>query len=154
MNGKVNYLKLLVIVFVTTLTIINVQGCKKKSNQAQTLPNHPVPYVPINITIYPNNPTYFNIQAIAGWQYVNGGINGLIVYRKSNEEFVVIERTSSQLPDNPNAKVKVKSNFNLVDSISGSEWQIVDATVTKGPATWALRTYANTYDGNTLIIRN
>jgi hypothetical protein len=130
-------------------------SCRKKSSSSQSQANHPVPYVPVDITIYPNDPLNFKIQGIGGWQYFNGGINGIIVYRKSQQEFVAIERTSSYLPDNAAAKAKVQSdNFTLRDTVSNSKWQIVDATVTNGPATWALRVYSSNYDGNSLRIRN
>lgn len=129
-------------------------SCGKKSNNAIT--DNPVPIVPVNYITYPNDPLNFTIQAIGGWKYVdNVGINGIIIYRKSQEEFVAIERTSSYLPDNKAARVVVlNDNFTLADTISNSRWRIFDGTVTKGPAEWALRTYGTTYNGNALTIRN
>jgi hypothetical protein len=128
-------------------------SCKKKKNKNAN--DNPVPIVPVDITIYPNDPLNFKIQAIGGWIYASGGINGLVIYRKSDQEFVAIERTSSQLPDNPNARVKVLSdNFTLRDSVSDSRWRIFDGAVTQGPAQWGLRLYGTTYDGNVLRIRN
>ena len=127
-------------------------SCKKKAQPAAA---NPVPSIPVTITLYPNDPLNFKVQAIGGWMYINGGINGIILYRKSNEEFVAIERTSSYLPDNASAKVKVMSdNFTLRDTISDSHWRMFDGTVTKGPATSSLRLYGTTYDGNTLRILN
>ncbi|MCA6435159.1 MAG: hypothetical protein IM600_13115 [Bacteroidetes bacterium] len=135
--------------------IISVNGCKKKK-ATQPQANNPVPYIPIDFVIYPNNPTYFPIQSIGGWMYMNNvGINGIVIYRKSNEEFVVLERTSSYLPDNPYARVKVQqNNFDLKDTISGSKWRIFDGEVTEGPASWPLRRYGAAYDGNSLRIVN
>ncbi|MCE3260288.1 MAG: hypothetical protein K0S12_1929 [Bacteroidetes bacterium] len=138
---------------IITFFFLLAASCRKKEEQKQS--NHPVPYVPVDFTIYPGDPLNFKIQSIGGWQYFNGGINGVIVYRKSQQEFVAIERTSSYLPDNPEAKVKVQSdNFTLRDTISNSKWQIVDGTVITGPAEWALRVYGTSYDGNALRIRN
>lgn len=130
-------------------------SCRKKKEEERKQLEHPVPYVPVDLTIYPNDPLNFNIQGIGGWQYFNGGINGLIIYRKSQQEFVCIERTSSQLPGNTAARAIVQAdNFTLRDTVSGSKWQIVDGTVTQGPAQWALRIYSTNYDGNALRIRN
>lgn len=129
-------------------------ACKKKQTQNNQQYN-PVPYTPVDITVYPNDPLNFTIQAIGGWKYINGGLNGIVVYRKSEQEFVAIERTSSYLPNDASAKVKVQNdNFTLKDSISGSKWQIIDGAVISGPATWPLRIYGTTYDGSTLRIRN
>jgi len=130
-----------------------VISCNKK--ETQNINNNPVPSIPVNLTIYPNDPLYFKIQSVGGWMYVNGGINGIVLYRKTEEEFVAIERTSSYSPNNPNAVAKVQSdNFTLRDTISDSRWRILDAVVTKGPAEWPLRLYSTVYNGNTLLIRN
>jgi hypothetical protein len=140
---------------IITILLVSSVACRKKSSSTQSQSNHPVPYVPVDITIYPNDPLNFKIQGIGGWQYFNGGINGLVVYRKSQQEFVAIERTSSYFPDNSSARVIVQSdNFTLRDTISNSKWQIVDGTVTNGPATWGLRLYSTNYDGNSLRVRN
>jgi hypothetical protein len=142
------------IVFIIFIFLLVFAACKKKKNTTN-VSEHPVPYVPVDLTIYPNDPLNFKIQAIGGWMYFNGGINGLVVYRKSQQEFVVLERTSSYLPDNPYAKVKVMNdNFTLRDTISDSRWQMVDGLVSQGPAQWSLRIYGSTYDGNALRIKN
>src|SRR3954466_4394507 len=107
-----------------TFLIVTTASCKKK---AQPVNNNPVPSVPVQITIYPNDPLYYKVQSIGGWQYIDGGINGIVLYRKSQEEFVAIERTSSQLPNDAKAKVWVQAdNFTLRDTISGSTWRIID----------------------------
>lgn len=125
--------------------------CGKK---AQPQSNNPVPYVPVALSIYPNDPLNFMIQSIGGWKYVDGGLNGLILYRKSEQEFVAIERTSSVLPDNKLAKVQVQNdNFTLRDTVSKAEWRIFDGAVSKD-ASWPLRVYGTTYDGNLLRIVN
>lgn len=141
------------IIMVVALLAIGLTACRKKNSQAAS--NNPVPSIPVNIKIYPNDPLYYKLQTIGGWAYVNGGINGLVVYRKSNEEFIAIERTSSYYPSNAAAKVFVLGdNFTLRDTVSNSRWQIIDGTVTKGPAEWPLRLYGTSYDGNLLNIVN
>lgn len=132
-------------------------SCKKKS---QTVQDN-IAYQTVNVTIYPNDPLYFKLQTAGGWVYYNNaGVNGLIIYRKtatnSPTDFVAIERTSTALPNDPNAKVKVQSdNFTLKDTISGSKWQIFDGGLISGSATQNLRLYNAVFDGiNTLTIRN
>lgn len=87
--------------------------------------------------------------------YLNGGINGIILYRKSEQEFIALERTSTVYTDNPAAKAIVQNdNFTCKDTISGSKWQIFDGAVVQGPAEWPLRQYGTSYDGNVLRVRN
>ena len=143
-------------IFILVAFISLFSACKKKSKTVQ----YNIPYQTVNLTLYPNDPLNFKIQVVGGWMYVNGGINGIIVYRKtatnSPTDFVAIERTSTSLPDDPYAKVKVQSdNFTLKDTISGSKWQIIDGALISGPATQSLRQYSAVFDGvNTLTIRN
>lgn len=145
----------ILILFVITTTLFS--NCKKKN---QTVQDN-IPYQNVNITIYPNDPLYFKLQTAGGWVYINGGVNGIIVYRKTStntpSDFVAIERTSTVLPDDAYAKVKVQSdNFTLKDSISGAKWQIFDGSPISGsPASLNLRLYNAVFDGiNTLHIRN
>jgi hypothetical protein len=138
-----------VIILVLFFAVI---ACKKKTTQ--NVSQNPVPSIPVNITIYPNDPLNFKIQSIGGWNYIDGGLNGIILYRKSQEEFVAIERTSSYLPDNATARVKVMSdNFTLRDSVSDSRWRMFDGSVTQGPAQWSLRLYGTSYNTNTGTLR-
>jgi hypothetical protein len=131
-----------------------VFSCKKEEPKV-VVNQHPVGSVPVNLTIYPNDPLNFNIQSIGGWMYFSGGINGIVVYRKSEQEFVALERTSSKNPSDPKSRAIVLSdNFTLQDTISGSKWRILDGAVTNGPAEWPLRLYGTSYDGNLLKVVN
>lgn len=131
---------------------LSMAGCKKKSKDSN---DNNVPYTPINLTVYPSDPLNYKIQTPGGWMYYSGGVNGLIIYRKTTSDFVVLERTSTYSPDNFDARVKVQSdNFTCKDTISGSKWQIVDGVVIAGPATIALKLYANSFDGTALKIFN
>ena len=130
-------------------------GCKKKTAQDN------IPYQNVNTVIYINDPLNFKLQVVGGWLYYNNiGVNGIIVYRKTTinqNDFIALERTSTFLPNNPAARVKVEfDNFTLTDTISGSKWQIIDGSAIKGPASLPLKTYNTNYDGNTgaLTIRN
>jgi hypothetical protein len=147
-------LKVEIKIVVLFLICLFVFSCKKKKKEE--VADYPIPYAPVNVTIYPNDPTNFSIQGIGGWMYYPGaGLNGLIIYRKTLEDFVVLERTS---PENPNvaaSAVKVQSdNFTLKDTIKNATWQIVDGAAMNNSSAWYLRIYPSAYDGNSLIIRN
>ncbi len=137
-------------------TVLCNTSCKKKSKTVQDN----IPYQTVNITLYPNDPLYFKLQAVGGWVYIKGGVNGIIVYRKAQNsaaDFVAVERTSTYYPDDAAAAVKVQSDsFTLKDTISGSKWRIIDGALLNGPATLSLRLYSTLYDNGTqsLLIRN
>lgn len=142
-----------VVLVIITFSLL-LFSCKKKQ-QAQQINNHPVPSVPVDITLYPNDPLNFTLQGIGGWKYLFGGVNGIIVYRKSEQEFIALERSSAFYPSNPAALAIVQpDNFTCKDTVSGSKWQIIDGTIIQGPAEWPLRGYSTNYDGTVLRIRN
>ena len=146
--------KINLIIYAFILVIFSF--CKKKT----TAVVDNIPYQTVNINIYPNDPLNFKIQAVGGWIYVAGGVNGIVVYRQTmtgSSDFIAIERTSTYLPNDAGAKVKVLSdNFTLKDTVSGSKWQINNGAVMTGPASLALKQYQAIYDNGTgvLNIRN
>lgn len=143
--------KIYILLFVTV-----VFSFCKKNNTTQSN----VPYQPVNVKVYPNDPLNSKLQAVGGWIYVAGGVNGIIVYRQTQtgtSDFIAIERTSTYLPNDANAKVRVQTdNFTLKDSVSNSKWQLNNGAVLSGLATLPLRQYAATYDSGsgTIVISN
>lgn len=142
-------------IYLFVLSVVLFTGCKKNNTTQSN-----VPYQPVYIKVYPNDPLNSKLQSVGGWIYVAGGVNGIIVYRQSqsgSSDFISIERTSTYLPNDANARVKVLSdNFTLKDTVSGSTWQINNGAVLNGPASLPLRQYATTYDSGsgTIVISN
>jgi hypothetical protein len=147
----------ILILFISVVFCTSFKSCKKNN---QTDPDDSIPYQAVNLTIYPNDPLYFKVRTVGGWMYIDGGVNGIVLYRKtvtnSSSDFVAVERTSTYYPGDPYARVKVESdNLTLKDSISGSKWQIYDGVLISGPATQNLKLYTTVFDGiNTLTIKN
>ena len=129
------------------LIIILFNGCKKNQEQIRN--------VPVNITIYPSTPAYFNLSVQGGWVYINGGIKGIIVYKKSNDEFLAYERCSPYEPENECAvNVDTTNNVIIIDPCSNSRFLITDGSVQQGPANQSLKKYFTSWDGNALYISN
>jgi hypothetical protein len=109
---------------------------------------HPVPNVPVNITINLDLPSYQELNAPGGYAYVNGGSRGIVVYRNF-DEFVALDRHATFDASNPNAIVSVDSLniFELVDTTSNSRYSILSGVVMAGPAKFALRRYNTSWNG-------
>ncbi len=129
--------------FLFSIVLINLflTSCKDKEQ-------HPIPNVAVNVLINLNLPAYQNLNVAGGWAYVNGGSKGIVVYRNF-DEFVALDRHSTYEASEDCSIVKVDPNnfFTLLDSCSDSQYNIVDGTVTKGPAKWGLRKYNTYWDG-------
>ena len=113
---------------------------------------HPVPNLPVNISINLDLPSYQPLNAPGGWAYVNGGSRGIVVYRNF-DEFVALDRHGTHDANNPNAIVEVDSInfFELVDTTSNTRYSIQSGVVLSGPAKWGLRRYNTTWNGSYLV---
>lgn len=116
------------------------QSCKEE--------NHPIPNVPVNISINLDLPSYQPLNSPGGFAYVNGGSRGIVIYRDFNE-FVSLDRHSTYNSDDPCAIVEVNPDniFELIDTCSGSRFSIVNGGVIAGPAKFGLRRYTTYWDG-------
>ncbi len=116
--------------------------------------NHPVPSIPFDISINISLPSYSDLQGVGSWAYVNGGAKGIIVYRKSYDQFVAFDRQSPAdggadcatplMPDSTNF-------LQLNDICSGARFSLYDGSPMSG-SDYGLRQYQVVWDGN-LILR-
>ncbi len=129
------------IILLLTTTSIFLIGCNE-ANQ------HPIPNLPVNIYLNLSLPAYQELNNPGGWAYVNGGSKGIIVYRNF-DQFVALDRHSTYSPDSACAIAEVDSInfFSINDPCSDSKYNILDGTVTQGPAKWGLKQYYTTWDG-------
>ena len=136
--------------FFLLLTSI-VFACKKDNL-------HPVPSIPFNINININLPSYSGLQNIGGYAYVNNiGSKGVVVYRRSIDEFVAYDRQSTVDGGLDCGPVEIdEENSLLVNDVCGtSQYSLFDGSVVTGPAEFGLRGYLTIYDGAfTLNISN
>jgi len=114
-----------------------------------------VPGTYVDTYIYLSEPTAIQLNSVGGWIYHSGGAKGLIVYRRSSNEFAAYDR---QCTFDPNASCSIlqvlSSGLTVVDSCCGSQFNLVYGTVTKGPASQGMIQYRTTTDGNTVHIFN
>ncbi len=133
---------------VCVLFIYLLCSCNKNNENAN------IPNIAVNLTIYPNDPSFNKLQTPGGWVYITGGSQGIIVYRVSADIFNALDRHSTYKPEN-NCRVEVdNTQITAVDSCSGSQWVITDGGIIKGPASRPLKKYACYWDGYKLRITN
>ncbi len=124
-----------------------ISGCK---NEQQG-----VPYVYVNLTVYVNDPQNMALTTIGGWKYFPGGYHGLLVFRKSQGEFMVYDRACPVHPGEAGTQIEVDSNnIVLVDDVCGSQFLLSNGTTIGGPSVVPVTVYVNTFDGTTLRVVN
>lgn len=126
--------------------ILLFASCKKNKT-------NPVPSIPFDITIDINLPSYNSLINVGGWAYVAGGSKGIIVYRRSIEEFVAFDRHSPADPDGlcPEPLYTDPDNFlTLIDSCSTARFSLYDGSPISG-SDFGLRMYQTSYNGSNLL---
>lgn len=132
-----------VLILVLTLAIFS---CKKNRN-------HPVANIPFDISINISLPSYSELQGVGGWTYVTGGVKGIIVYRKSYDQFVAFDRQSPAdggldcaTPLTPDS-----TNFlQLNDACTGATFSLYDGSPMSN-SDFGLRQYQVAWDGNLMV---
>ena len=128
------------------VTLVFLSGCKKEKN-------HPVPSIPFDFQIDLSLPSYQTLTGVGGWAYVNGGLKGIIVYRKSTDEFVAWERQSPKDPEGScsSGLVPNADNFlQLDDPCSDATFSMYDGSPMAN-SDWGLRGYRCEWDGSNLL---
>ncbi len=131
------------------LTILIISSCSK--DESDKFPN-----VSINLTIYPGTGSYYALGAVGGSMTLNGGVNGLIIYRRSTNEFMVYDRACTYDPTNPCEQIEIENEggFTAKDECCGSIFLLSTGENWDGPAPYGLKRYPSYYDGTSLTIWN
>lgn len=104
----------------------------------------------VNITLV----SYNALQVPGGWAYVNGGLKGIIVYARGNNEFVAFDRNCTVNEENSCGKASLASdNITIECSCDGSTYSILDGSVTNGPAELPLKRYNVTFNVSNSTLR-
>ena len=123
-------------------------ACRKEQSAA-------LPPTAVDISFNVNNPAYVDLAVPGGWIYITGGSMGIIVYRKTIDEFVALDRLC-RYQTTENCRVIVDdSQVTATDTACcGSSYLILDGSVTQGPTSLGLIRYNTTFNGTTLRIFN
>lgn len=114
----------------------------------------PIPIVPFaDIVKDLNNPDLTAIKSDGGVVYLNeGGVRGLILYRKSSLTYFALERNCSFHPNEVCSTVNIDaSNLFLICSCCSSTFNL-EGSPTGAPAYRPLRQYRTFINGSTLTI--
>ena len=113
-----------------------------------------IPYVFVNFELNIYDPDFSELQTVGGYVNLNGGYKGIIIYRRSIDEFMAYDRSCTYLPHEPCEKVTVDNSTLFAEcECCGSKFMMYDGMVSKGPAARALIQYeASVFDELTGVL--
>ena len=113
-----------------------------------------IPYVDVQVDLNLSLPAYINLNFPNNWLYISGGSRGLIVYRYTLDEFVVLDRHATWDVGAGCQCTVSPDGYTIEDPCSGSQWYIFDGSIIQGPTTAPLERYTTTWIPPVLSIRN
>ena len=113
-----------------------------------------IPYVDVNIDLNLALPAYNSLNFPGNWLYISGGSRGLIVYRYTLDEFVVLDRHATFDVGAGCQCTLSEDGYTILDSCSDSQWYIFDGSIIQGPTTAPLERYTTTWIPPVLSIQN
>ena len=114
-----------------------------------------VPDVYTDILLYSTDPAFAPLNAITGYTYLPGGSKGVLVYRKSQNEFMAYDRHCPYNVQDGNVVTVDASGLLVEDVACSSKFLITDGTPDgTGPAINPLKYFQTSYDGTVLHIFN
>ena len=131
-----------------TFLVLSMISCDKDKYE--------FPNANVDLYLFPNNPEFNGLHIPENWVYVDGGINGILIYHNAIEGFIAYDRACTNEPLNTCEKIYFDTdNLNTLScNCCESQYFIFDGSVIQGPSVQALHRYRTYFDGVRLDIFN
>lgn len=134
------------------LFLASIISCCYTCDNAPT--PEPIPYRFVNKIIDLNNLAYQRLKFDGGFVYEEGGVRGIIIYRKNANMYYAFERNCPYRPYDACAQVQVDiSGFFMLDECCKSYFDF-EGNPTSGPAFSPMLRYRTSLAGSILTITN
>ncbi|MFA7081735.1 MAG: hypothetical protein WC135_03900 [Bacteroidales bacterium] len=110
----------------------------------------------VNFSVNPESTEYYNLNSgNRGWEYFEGGMRGVVVFRLNYGEYVCYERTCTAKNCHGRLEVDPSTNVILVCPECNSSFIFYDGSPTSGSeAKRNLYSYCTYFDGTDLFVNN
>lgn len=133
------------------LLVLPFISCNDNSNEFNTI----LPVVPVNKTVFLNNPEFIDLQVVGGWAYTSGGISGIIIYHSGINTYLAYERSAPHLTPQTCSQMVVKNSLTMECACDDSVFNILNGAPMTDGVNYAAKQYRVLNTGpNTLQITN
>lgn len=134
------------VAFCCALVLAAFSSCKKDKDE--------IPDVYVDVYLFTTDLAFSPLNATSGYTYVSGGSKGILVFRKSQTEFMAYDRHCTYDVPAGNVVTVDASGLIAVDPGCSSKFLITDGSPNSGPAYNPLKQYNVAFDGTALHIYN
>ena len=117
-------------------------------------PNKILPDIPVNVTLYLNNPSNNNLLSVGGWVETSGGIKGIVVYHASFDNYLAYDLACPHLQPSECVKMIIEDGLTMKCTCDDTEFALALGGAPQSGTQFPARQYRVIKDGNTLIITN
>ena len=146
MKNKSFRIAILIVLIFNLLTITS--SCSERNETVNCFPN-----VNVSVILNLNLPSYFNLQNVGGWIYVDeqsSGTRGLIIVRTTTG-FKIYDRNAPHICPSNDTTLNVVSNIKIVCAKDNSEWILLTGQPT-AIAKIPPKTYPYSFNQNTNVL--
>ena len=131
--------------FQILILFVFFSACKNNDNY--------VPYAYVNFDIFLSDPQYYELNAIGNSVSVNHeGYKGIVIYRKSSDEFMVFDKCCTNDPTNTcEIAEETSDEYTVKCNCCGSIFSLYDGYPMEGPAKLPLKEYNYQFDGDNML---
>lgn len=130
---------------ICALLLVN-DGCRNRDDR--------VPVVFVDFTLLLDLPEFSDLASPGGSIHISGGSMGIIIYRRSQDEFVAFDRHCTyQVPEYCRVTIDEETTITANCECCNSVFSIYDGTPISGEAAVSLSRYGTGYNGTTNQLR-
>ena len=139
-------MKRLLLVIIVTIVI----SCQTSDDGNPILPN-----VPVNETVFLNNPSSLPLQSPGGSIAINGGISGIFVYNLNNNQYFAYDRACPHLTlQQCSTPMVINDGLNMECNCDGTKFALALGGAPQSGTQYSAREYKVVKNGDTLLITN
>lgn len=137
--------------FFLILLTLTIFSCNDNSDEFNDI----LPDIPVNKTIFLNNPEFIDLQVVGGWAYSSGGISGIIIYHSGINTYIAYERSAPHLTPQSCSQMVVKNSLTMECACDDSVFNILNGSPMTDGVNYPAKQYrVLTTSPNTLQITN
>lgn len=137
LRSKQHNMKPLALIFVFFAVFI-LHSCVKDSV-------HPVPTVPVDFLISVDSPQFVELNSVHGWASFSGGVSGIIIFRRSIDEFAAFDQACPHHPFDRCGRITRVDSPIASCGCCNSNFLLFDGSVISGPSRFPLKQYRTSF---------
>ncbi len=134
---------------IAVILFFGLLSCSNSDDGNTILPN-----IPVNETIFLNNPSNNNLLSVGGWVLISGGIKGIVVYHASIDNYLAYDLACPHLSPSECSAMIVEDGLNMECTCDESKFALALGGAPQNGTPFAAKQYRVIINGNTLIITN